>query len=136
MTTFLFKTEPGAYSFGDLRRDGGTTWTGVSSPAGLLALRACRKGDDVLIYHTGAEKRIVGLARVVKEAYPDPSLDDERRVVVDIRAVREAPHPVTLAAIKADKRFASFALVKQSRLSVMEVPAPIYSALRELAGLA
>lgn len=135
MATFLFKTEPSEYSFADLVREKRCVWSGVSSPAGLLGLRACRKGDEVLMYHTGAEKRIVGLAEVVKPAYPDPDAGDDKLVVVDLKPLKSVPTPVTLAQVKADARFADFALVRQSRLSVMAVPAPLDAALRRMCGL-
>lgn len=135
VTTFLVKTEPGDYSYADLARDGATTWSGVSNAAALIAIRAMRAGDEAFIYHTGAERAIVGLARITTDPYPDPDSDDPRRVVVDIKPQRAAPRPVTLAEIKADARFKDFALVRQSRLSVMETPAPLAAALRTMADL-
>ena len=132
--TFLFKTEPSEYSFDDMLRDERCTWDGVTSAAALIALRSCGKGDEVFIYHTGGEKRIVGLAKVVSAPRPDPDAADERRVVVDLRAVRAVKVPVTLAEIKADRRFADFALVKQSRLSTMEVPPPLVEPLQRMLG--
>jgi predicted RNA-binding protein with PUA-like domain len=142
MATFLLKTEPGEYSWGDLVRDKRTAWTGVTNAAAQLHMRSMKKGDEVLVYHTGAEKRIVGLARVVKGAYPDPqnpgvtAAGDPRFVLVEITPVEPAgSEDATLAAIKTDERFADFALVRQSRLSAMPVPAALDKALRELAGL-
>lgn len=135
VATFLIKTEPGEYSYADLVRDGATRWSGVSNAAALIALRAMRAGDEALIYHTGSERAVVGLARIATDPYPDPDADDPRRVVVDIQPLRAAKRPVTLAEIKADDRFRDFALVRQSRLSVMEAPAPLAAALRKLAGL-
>lgn len=141
MATFLLKTEPGEYSFDDLVADRHTTWTGISSAAALGHLRAVRKGDYALIYHTGNQKAIVGLAEFTSAAYADPaspSLNDRgepKTPVADLKPLRAARHPVTLAQIKADKRFAEFAMVKQSRLSVMPVPPPLDKALRSLAGL-
>jgi len=132
--TFLFKTEPSEFSFDDLLREGRCTWDGVTNAGALIALRSCAKGDEVFIYHTGGEKRIVGLARVTSAPRPDPAAVDERRVVVDLRAVRAFKVPVTLAEIKADRRFAEFALVKQSRLSVMEVPPALVEPLRAMLG--
>lgn len=133
--TFLFKTEPSEYSFGDLVRDGRTAWTGVKNPGALIALRACAKGDLVLIYHTAGEKAVVGVAEVARAAYPDPDAKgDEKAVAVDLKPVRALAMPVTLAAIKGDRRFADFALVRQSRLSVMEVPGPLAAAILGMAG--
>ncbi len=135
MRTYLFKTEPSTYAFDDLVRDKRTTWDGVTNAAALIALRSCTKGDRVFVYHTGDEKQIVGEAEIAAGPRPDPNQDDERLVVVDLEPLRPAKSPVTLAQIKADKRFASFALVKQSRLSVMEVPPDLAAILRGLLGL-
>ncbi len=142
MTTYLFKTEPGDYSWDDLVRDKRTDWTGVSNAAAQKHMRAVRNGDEVLFYHTGSDKRIVGLAKVVKGAHPDPdrpgttAAGDTKFVLVDIAPVRAASTDgATLAAIKADERFADFALVRQSRLSAMPVPPNLDKAIRKLAGL-
>lgn len=142
MTTYLFKTEPGDYSWDDMLRDKRTAWTGVSNPAAQMHMRTARNGDEVLFYHTGKDKRIVGLAKVVKSSYADPERPGQtaaghtKYVLVDIAPVKTATKDdATLAAIKADERFADFALVKQSRLSVMTVPPKIDKALRKLAGL-
>jgi predicted RNA-binding protein with PUA-like domain len=88
-----------------------------------------------MIYHTGDEKAVVGLARVVRAAYPDPRQDDPRLVVVDLEAGKPVPTPVSLKAIKADPAFADLALVRQGRLSVVPVPAPVWQRLRDMAGL-
>jgi predicted RNA-binding protein with PUA-like domain len=140
MRTFLFKTEPSEYSFSDLVREKKTTWTGVKNAAALQALRTAKVGDEVLIYHTGDEKAIVGLAKVAKGPREDPAqpgLTPEglpKFAVVDLAPIKIAVAPVTLAQIKGDSRFAAFALVKQSRLSVMLVPPAMDKALRGLAG--
>lgn len=142
MATFLLKTEPGDYSYEDLQRDKRTSWDGVSNPAAQMAMRSMRKGDEAFIYHTGGEKRIAGLAKVVKGAYPDPdhpgetAKGDPKRVLVDLAPVRAAGgEGATLAAIKADDAFAGFSLVTQGRLSAMEVPADLAARLKEMAGL-
>lgn len=141
MRTFLFKTEPGSFSYSDLVREKRTAWTGVSNPAALKALRTARTGDRVLIYHTGNEKCIVGLAEVCKSPYQDPDqpgltpAGEPKHAAVDLKPVKAATSPVTLATIKADPRFAGFALVTQSRLSVMEVPQELAKTLLTLAGL-
>ncbi|MCC6678404.1 MAG: EVE domain-containing protein [Phycisphaerales bacterium] len=141
MPTFLLKTEPSEYSFDDLTRDKRAAWTGVSNNTALAHLRAMRKGDEAFIYHTGDEKAIVGLAQVIKSAYQDPEQPglnpkgEPKFAVVDLKPLRKARTPITLAQIKADKRFAAFPLVTQSRLSVMPVPSDIDTALRTLAGL-
>ncbi|HZW09965.1 MAG TPA: EVE domain-containing protein [Phycisphaerales bacterium] len=142
MATFLFKTEPDEYGWDDLVREKRAVWTGVTSPAAQKHLRAVRKGDEILLYHTGDQRRIVGLARAVKGAYADPqnpaltASGESKATLVDIAPVRAAAKTdATLAAIKADARFAEFALVRQGRLSVMPVPAALDKRLRELAGL-
>jgi predicted RNA-binding protein with PUA-like domain len=135
MNYWLLKTEPEAYSFDDLQRDGATVWDGVSNNAALLHLRTMQPGDQVLIYHTGSERRAVGLAEVTSAPYPDPRQNDPKLVVVDIRPLRPLPQPVTLAAIKADPAFADFALVRQGRLSVVPVPPALWQRLLALAGL-
>jgi predicted RNA-binding protein with PUA-like domain len=117
--TFLFKTEPSEYSFADLVRDKRATWEGVSNALALIHLRSVRKGDVIVIYHTGAEKRAVGLAVVSRGAYPDPNADDGRRVVVDLKPARALPEPVTLAVFKRDPVLCATELVRLSRLSVM-----------------
>lgn len=141
MATLLFKTEPSEYSFSDLVRDGLTAWTGITSNAALGHLRSAAVGDEVLVYHTGDQRAIVGLAKVVRGPYQDPALPglnakgEPKFAAVDIAPVRPAKKEVTLAQIKADKRFAAFLLVTQGRLSVMPVPPPIDAAIRKLAGL-
>jgi len=141
MATYLFKTEPSEYSLADLLRDKQSRWDGITNAQAINFLRDAKKGDDVLIYHTGEDKAIVGLAKISRDAYPDPDapgLDGQGRpkfVVVDIKPVKAATSPVTLAAIKADKRFAEFLLVKNSRLSVMPVPPALDKLLRGMAGL-
>ena len=131
---WILKTEPSDYSFADLERDRRTRWSGVSNPVALKHLRAMAPGDDVMIYHTGDEKRIVGLARVAGAPYPDPDAGDERRTAVDVAAGEPLPRPVTLAVIKADPAFADLALVRQGRLSVVPVPAPLWTRLLQLGG--
>jgi predicted RNA-binding protein with PUA-like domain len=141
MATFLLKTEPSEYSFADLQRDRKAVWDGITNPVALGHLRTARKGDDALIYHTGDEKKIVGLARVASEAYEDPAQPgvnargEPKFAVVDVAPLRAAKTPVTLAQVKADPRFAKFPLVTQGRLSVMPVPPELDRALRDLAGL-
>lgn len=121
MAFWIFKTEPEAYSYDDLVRDDGAVWDGISNNAALLHLRSARRGDQALIYHTGDERRAVGLAEVTSDPYPDPRLGDPKLVVVDVRPLRALARPVGLAAIKADPFFAEFALVRQGRLSVVPV---------------
>ncbi len=134
MAYWLLKTEPGTYSFDDLVRDKKTTWNGVSNAAALKNMRAMATGDDLLIYHTGDEKQVVGTARVTKAAYPDPAEKDERLVVIDLKPGKRLAKPVTLATIKADKRFAGWDLIRIGRLSVVPTTAPQFEAILELAG--
>jgi predicted RNA-binding protein with PUA-like domain len=129
---WILKTEPSDYSFADLQRDRRTRWSGVSNPVALKHIRAMAPGDQVMIYHTGDEKRIVGLAEVAGAPYPDPGADDERRTVVDVAAGEPLAQPITLAAIKADPAFADLALVRQGRLSVVPVPPPLWKRLVQL----
>lgn len=122
MAHWLVKTEPGEYSFDDLARAGRDVWDGVRSAVALKHLRQMRPGDELFVYHTGDERAIVGIARVVGFPYPDPKAGDERWTVVDVEAVRRLERPVTLQEIKADPTFAGWELVRISRLSVMPVP--------------
>ncbi len=118
---WLLKTEPEHYAYATLEQDGRTVWDGVSNNAALKHMRGMQAGDLALIYHTGDERRAVGLAEVVSDPYPDPQANDMRLVVVDVRPLRVLPQPITLVAVKADAFFADFALVRQARLSVMPV---------------
>lgn len=118
---WLFKEEPSNYSYDDLTRDGRTSWTGVRNPVAQKHLRAVQKGDRIFFYHTGNEKAVVGIAKAAGPSYPDPADKDGRLYAADVVPVRKLPQPVTLAAIKADRSFASFALTRIPRLSVMPV---------------
>jgi predicted RNA-binding protein with PUA-like domain len=117
----LVKSEPGTYSFADLVRDKKTVWDGIRNPTARNNLRQMQKDDLVLFYHTGDEKQIVGIAKVVKTAYPDPSAEEGEWLALDLAAVKPIAKPVTLATIKSDKKLAQLPLVKMSRLSVMPV---------------
>ena len=128
---WLLKTEPGTYSYDDLERERVTTWDGVTNPVALRNLRAMRKGDAAFVYHTGDEKAVVGVAEVTRPAYPDPEKDDERLVVVDLRARRRLPRPVSLAEIKTLRVFADSPLVRQGRLSVVPLTAAQWKAIEE-----
>jgi len=133
---WLLKTEPSTYSFVQLERDGKTVWDGVRNALALTHLRKMRKGDRALVYHTGAEKAVVGIARLAADAYPDPKAGDPRIVVVDLAAERALARPVPLAAIKADPRLQDMPLVRISRLSVMPVTPEEWQHLLELGGQA
>lgn len=140
MPTVLLKTEPETYSFDDLKRDGSTVWDGITNNAALKFLRETRKGDTAFIYHTGDEKRIVGLATITSAAYEDPKnpgvtkAGGPKFAVVDLKAGKPVKTPLTLDDIKTDKRFAGFELLRQPRLSVVPVPAEIEKIIRELTG--
>ncbi|HMJ10195.1 MAG TPA: EVE domain-containing protein [Polyangiaceae bacterium] len=120
---FLVKSEPDVYSFDDLARDKRTRWDGVRSFEARNNLRAMKVGDLLLYYHSNVGKQVVGVARVVREAYADPGAPDEDWSAVDIEPLKAFVAPVTLAAIKADSALAEMALLKRSRLSVVPVSA-------------
>jgi len=116
---WLVKSEPDKYAWDDLVADGATYWDGVRNAQARNNLRAMRVGDLVLYYHSNEGKAVVGVARVIRTAYQDPTTDDARWVVVDLEPVQPLAKPVTLAQIKADPALADIPLVTQSRLSVM-----------------
>jgi len=131
---WILKTEPSAYSYGQLARDRNTTWDGVKNPLALKHLRAMQPGDEVLIYHTADERQCVGRARVTSASYPDPKRQDPKLAVVDLEAGAPLARPVTLAEIKADQSFGSLPLVRMPRLSVVPVTPAQWKRLLELAG--
>jgi predicted RNA-binding protein with PUA-like domain len=133
MAHWILKTEPSEYSFADLRRDRRTRWSGITNAQALIHLRQMATGDEVLIYHTGDVKALVGRGTVVRPAYPDPEQADAKRVVVDIAAGEALPAPVSLAAIKADGTFAELGLVRNGRLSVVPVPPAMWGRLEAMA---
>lgn len=118
---WLVKEEPENYSFSKFMADGSTVWAGVKNPVAQRNLREMRKGDRVFYYHTGKEKAIVGTATVSAPAYPDPKDKTGKLMVVELAAGKPLARPVTLAEIKADKRFSSMPLVRIARLSVQPV---------------
>jgi predicted RNA-binding protein with PUA-like domain len=118
---WLFKEEPGNYSFDALVKDGKTVWSGVKNPLAQKHLRSVKKGDAIFYYHTGDEKSVVGIARAMGDAYSDPNDKAGKAAVVDVAPVKKLARPVTLKEIKADPAFKDFALVRISRLSVMPV---------------
>ncbi len=130
---WLFKSDPDHYSFSDLQRDGRTVWDGVSNNLALKHLRAARPGDLALIYHTGEEKAIVGIAEVASDPYPDPKQKDPRLAVVDVKALEALPRPVTLEEIKKQTALRDFDLVRLPRLSVMPVSETQWKLLTKLA---
>ena len=118
---WLFKEEPTHYSFDDLANDKQAIWSGVKNPLAQKHLHAVKKGDRIFYYHTGDEKAIVGIAKALGDAYPDPGDKSGKHAVVDVAPVRKLARSVTLAEIKADAAFKNFPLVRISRLSVMPV---------------
>lgn len=132
MNYFLVKSEPYEYSWEQLVKDGGTYWDGVRNYQARNNLQAMKKGDLVLYYHSNKGREVVGIAKVTKEAYQDPTTKDDRWVAVDIEAVEELKKTVTLKEIKADKLLQNTALVKQSRLSVMPLKREEFDRIVEL----
>jgi predicted RNA-binding protein with PUA-like domain len=136
MAKWLLKTEPTVYSYSDLERDKKTVWDGVTSPWALPNIRRVKPGDLAFIYHTGDEKQVVGIAEITSESYPDPKKgDNEYLQVFDIKPKRKLKRPVTLAEVKADKRFADSKLVKNPRLSVQPVTDNMWNAILQMSGM-
>ncbi|HXD76498.1 MAG TPA: EVE domain-containing protein [Puia sp.] len=121
MAHWLVKSEPSVYSFDQLVKEKTTCWSGVRNYAARLHLRGMKKGDEVFYYHSNEGTDIVGIAKVVREAYQDPTTEDDRWVAVDLAPVRQLKSPVSLERIKAEKRLAEMALVRIGRLSVQPV---------------
>lgn len=134
MAHWLVKSEPNAYSFDDLVRDGRTVWDGVRNNAAALHLKAMREGDEVLFYHSQVGLEVVGIAKVAREAFPDPGDPTGRFVAVELTPVRPLPRPVTLAAMKAEPALADLAMIRQSRLSVSPVTDAEWAAITGIAG--
>lgn len=130
---WLFKEEPGSYSFDQLTRDGGTRWSGVRNPLAQKHLKSVRKGDRILYYHTGSEKAVVGMARAATAPYPDHGDPTGRRAAVDILPLRKLARPVALAEIKRLRAFAGHPLLRIPRLSVMPISGRQLVAIERLA---
>jgi len=133
MNYWLIKSEPVKYSWEQFEKDGQTFWDGVRNYAARNNLRAMKKGDLAFWYHSNEGMEIVGIAKVVKEAYQDPTTDDPAWLVVDFKPYKKLKHPVSLAQIKADKRLANMDLVRLSRLSVGSVKADEWKIVMEMA---
>ncbi len=133
MAYWLVKSEPSVYSWDTLVKEKQTCWSGVRNYAARINLRAMKKGDEVLYYHSNEGIEIVGIAKVVKEAYQDPTTDDDRWVAVDIKAIKQLKKPVPLSVLKTDKRFADMDLVRLGRLSVGVVKPAEWEMLMKLA---
>lgn len=132
MNHWLVKSEPAAYSWNRFQKEGKATWDGVRNYQARNHLAGMKNGDLVLFYHSVSEKQVMGIARVVREHYPDPTASDERWVVVDLVPEATLPEPVPLAAIKRDERLSEIALVRQARLSVMPLNKEAFDAIVEL----
>ena len=135
LPAWLVKSEPDAFSWADQVKNGTEPWTGVPNHAAKNNLKAMQVGDFAFFYHSNTGREIVGLVEVVRAAYPDPTAESGDWVAVDVRAVAPLPRPVSLAAIKAEPRLADFALIRQSRLSVMPVATAHARLLLRMGGL-
>lgn len=135
MANWILKTEPSSYSFDRLQAERTAVWDGVTNPVALKHLRSMHRGDRVLIYHTGDEKQIVGLAEVASEPFPDPKAKDARLVVVDVRARERLPRAVPLSAVRGERTLADLALVRMPRLSVVPVTDAQWALLVKLGGM-
>ena len=131
---WLFKEEPTHYSYDSLVKDKQTVWSGVKNPLAQKYLRSVKKGDAIFYYHTGDEKSVVGIAKALGDAYPDPADKTGKAHVVDVGPVRKLARPVTLKEIKADAWFKDFDLVRISRLSVMPAADARRTRIEKLAG--
>ena len=132
MAYWLVKSEPSAYSWEQFEKDGTTQWTGIRNYAARLHLNSMKKGDEVLYYHSNEGLDIVGIAKVTKESFQDPTTDDERWVAVELKAVKKLARPVPLTEIKKDKRLSNMALLRISRLSVQPVTENEWKAILEM----
>lgn len=121
MNYWLVKQEPESYSFSDFQKEGKTDWTGVRNYTARNNLKAMKTGDRVFYYHSGDEKAVVGMAKVTKTFFPDPTADEDAWVAVELEAGKPVKKPVTLAAIKANPKLKDIALVRLSRLSVVPI---------------
>jgi len=134
MNFWLVKSEPGVYSYEDLAKDGKTTWDGIRNYAARLHLRNMRTGDQVFYYHSNEGTQIVGIAKVVREAFQDPTTEDPAWVAVELAPVRKLKKPVTLSQVKEEKKLRDMALVRIGRLSVQPVTETEWKRVMELAG--
>ena len=134
MAQWLVKSEPAKYGFDDLRRDGRTVWDGVRNNAAALHLKTMRVGEEVLYYHSVEGLAVVGIAKVVREAFPDPTDASGRFVAVELAPVRALKQPVTLAQLKAEPDLADMVMLRQFRLSVSPVTEAEWAKILKLAG--
>jgi predicted RNA-binding protein with PUA-like domain len=134
MAYFLVKSEPSVYSWAQLEKDKQTAWEGVRNYAARNFLKAMKKGDEVLFYHSNEGLEIVGIAKVAKEYYQDPTTTEAAWVVVDLKPYKKLKKPVSLETVKKDKRLSDMALVRLGRLSVQPVTEKEWAVIMELAG--
>lgn len=134
MNRWLLKSEPDVYSWDQLVADGETVWNGVRNNTARLNLRAMKAGDEAFFYHSNIGKEVVGIARISREAYPDPTDESGQWVAVSVQPVQKLPNPVTLAAMKAEPTLAEFQLIRQSRLSVVPVRDEEWAQVLKMAG--
>lgn len=130
---WLFKTEPSAYSFQQLEKDKRTVWDGVKNNLALKHLSGIKKGDAILIYHTGDEKAAVGIAESLSASYADPEKKNPKLLVVDMKPVKPLDRPVTLSEMRANPKLAKFDLLRLPRLSIMPVSEEHWKAIEEMA---
>jgi predicted RNA-binding protein with PUA-like domain len=129
---WLFKTEPSSYAYDQLERDGATVWDGVKNALARKHLAAVKRGDQVLIYHTGDEKAVIGIAKALSDSYPDPKQKDPKAAVVDLATLQRLQRPVTLRELKQRPSLKDFPLVRLPRLSVMPVGAAEWKEIERL----
>ena len=134
MAYWLVKSEPSTYGWDQFQKDGKTFWDGVRNYAARNNLRAMKKGDEVLFYHSNEGLEVVGIAKVIKEHYQDPSTDEKAWVVVDLKPAKKLKQPVSLAEMKKDKRLANMDLIRLGRLSVQAVKESEWKVIMEMAG--
>jgi predicted RNA-binding protein with PUA-like domain len=133
MAYWLVKSEPSVYSWEQFQKDGKTSWEGVRNYAARNHLKAMKKGDEVFYYHSNEGLSVVGIAKVVKEAYQDPTTSEDAWVTVDLKPIKSLKNPVSMKQIKNDKRLQEMALLRISRLSVQPVTETEWKAVLELA---
>ena len=134
MSYWLVKSEPSVYGWDEFVKDKQTFWSGVRNYAARINLKAMKKGDEVLFYHSNEGMEIVGIAKITKEFYQDPTTEDTNWVAVDLKPVKKLKNTVTLSQIKADKRLQEMALVRLGRLSVQPVTEKEWKIIMELSG--
>lgn len=135
MAHWLIKSEPEVYSWDQLNKDKHSRWDGIRNYAARLHLKSMKKGDEVFFYHSNKGTEIVGIAAVIKEAYPDPTSDDPAWFAVDIKPLKKLKNPVTLDQIKKEKKLAAMALVRISRLSVQPVSEEEWQIVMKMGGM-